>query len=232
MKILSIIIPVYNEENTVAEIVRRVQKVDISGVEKEIVLVNDGSSDGTKEIIKKLEKAHANIVALENSVNMGKGAALRKGFKTAKGDFIIIQDSDLEYNPEDFKRLIIPLLHGEVKVVYGSRMLGQSKGFKIASHYYGNKFLSFLTMLFYGQKITDMETCYKMFARDVIKDLSFKSNGFDIEPEITTKIMKKRYKIKEIPIDYQGRSFEEGKKITWKDGIAAIYTILKYRFFD
>lgn len=229
---LSIVIPVYNEEKTIAEIIKKVQAVKIPDIIKEIIIVNDYSKDRSFEIITKLSKRYKNIKYYNHKENKGKGAALRTGFLHATGDYVVIQDADLEYNPEDFKRLIIPIRNGEADVVYGSRMLGKIGGFQITSHYYGNLFLSFVTRLLYNNKITDMETCYKMIRKDVLKNLNLKSNSFDIEPEITAKIIKKGYKIIEIPINYKSRSFLEGKKIHWDDGLLALITLVKYRFLD
>ncbi|MEK6873865.1 MAG: glycosyltransferase family 2 protein [Nanoarchaeota archaeon] len=229
---LSIVIPVYNEEKTLREIVKKVQAVKIPNITKEIIIVNDYSKDNSFEIITKLAKKYKNIKYYNHKENKGKGAALRTGFSHISGDYIIIQDADLEYNPEDFKRLLIPIRNGEADVVYGSRMLGKIGGFQITSHYYGNLFLSLVTRVLYGNKITDMETCYKMMKREVIKSLKLRANSFDIEPEITAKIIKKGYKIIEIPINYKSRSFLEGKKIHWDDGFFAMITLIKYRFFD
>jgi len=230
--ILSIIVPLYNEENTISEIINKVQKVKIEGIEKEILIVNDGSKDKSKEVIKKLIKKYNNIKYFEHQKNRGKGAAIRTGIQHISGEYVVIQDGDLEYNPEDFKRLLRPLLEKKFDVVYGSRMLGNITGFKIFSHYYGNILLSLVTTLLYGKKVTDMETCYKMMKSEIIKGLNLKSNKFDIEPEITSKIIKKGYKLIEIPINYKSRSFIEGKKISWKDGLKAVYILIKYRFFD
>lgn len=229
---LSIIVPVYNEELTLNTIINKVQKVDLGNIEKEIIIVNDSSFDKTQDIINDLKLKHKNIYSFTHINNKGKGAAIRTGLKHFTGDIIIIQDGDLEYNPEDFKRLITPILERKSKVVYGSRLLGKVSGFNIPSHYYGNKLLSFITKLLYKQNITDMETCYKMMTKEVVKKLNLKSNKFDIEPEITSKIIKNNYKILEIPINYNCRSFKEGKKITWKDGFIAIYTLFKYKFFN
>ena len=231
-KTLSIIMPVYNEEKTLAQIVDKVQITKIGGVKKELIIVNDASTDASDKIIKELIKKYSNIHYYQHSVNLGKGAAVRTGFKKFTGDFVVIQDGDLEYNPEELNKLIIPLIENTADVVYGSRVLGKIKGFKISSHYYGNLFLSLVTSLLYGKKITDMETCYKMMKREVAKNIRIKSNRFDIEPEITAKIIKKGYRFKERPIEYNSRSFEEGKKITWKDGLKALFVLLKYRFTD
>ncbi|MBS3085527.1 glycosyltransferase family 2 protein [Candidatus Pacearchaeota archaeon] len=230
---LSIIMPVYNEERTLEKIVSRVQKAKISKVKKEIVIVNDASKDNTEKVIKQLKKRYKNIKSFSHAKNKGKGAAIQTALKHISGGIIVIQDGDTEYNPEDFKRLIQPILDNQVKVVYGSRMLGNRTGFVFYSYYFGNKFLTLLTRILYQQKITDMETCYKMMSREVIDKIQpLESNRFDIEPEITAKIIKNGYKILEIPINYNCRSFEQGKKIRWQDGIIAIYKLFKYRFFN
>ncbi len=228
---LSIIMPAYNEEKTIQQMIERVEKVYL-GIDKEIVIVNDFSKDNTQKIIEDLKRKYQNITSITHKTNKGKGAAIRTGLKNFTGDIMVIQDADLEYNPEDFRRMLQIILDGKTKVVYGSRMLGNITGFKIASHFYGNKFLSLITRILYGQKITDMETCYKMITKDLAKSLNLRANRFDIEPEITAKIIKKGHKIIEIPINYNARSFLEGKKIRWKDGITAIFTLFKYRFFD
>ena len=229
---LTIIIPVYNEEKTLEEIINKVQKVDLGVIKKEIIIVDDASKDNTLRIIKKLSKKYKNIKFYSHNVNKGKGAAIRTGLKYFTGNILVIQDGDLEYNPEDFKRLIKPILDKKTKVVYGSRFLGGIKGYIIPLHNLGNKILTLITQLLYFRKITDMETCYKMMSRDVINSLNLKAKRFDFEPEITAKIIKKGYKIIEIPIIYNSSSFKEGKKITWRDGIKALYILLKYRFFD
>lgn len=231
-KVLSIVIPVYNEEKTISLIVKRVQQVKIEGVTKRIIIVNDASTDNSEKIIKKLMKTYKNISLFKHEHNRGKGAAVRTGFKKASGDFVVIQDGDLEYNPQEFNLLIKPLLQGKAEVVYGSRVLGKIKGFNLPSHYYGNLFLSFVTRLLYHRRITDMETCYKMMRIEALEGLNLRSNKFDIEPEITAKLIKKGCIIKEVPIGYNSRSFEEGKKITWKDGLKALYILVKYRIFD
>ena len=227
---LSIIMPVYNEEKTIEKIVNKVEKVKIKNVKKEIIIVNDASKDRTDYILKKISKKYKNIEIFSHKINQGKGAAIRTGLKYFTGDIVIVQDGDLEYNPEDFKRLIKPILEGKTKVVYGSRLLGEERGFNVPLHYIGNRFLSLITALLYFRRITDMETCYKMMTKDVINLLKLKAKRFDFEPEITAKIIKKGYKIIELPIVYNCRSFQEGKKITWKDGIKALYYLLKYRF--
>lgn len=229
---LSILMPIYNEEKTLVQIMEKVQEADLDSIEKEIIAINDSSKDNSKNIILNLMKKYKNIRYYEHKKNKGKGAAIRTGMKYFTGDYLVIQDGDLEYNPKDFKRLLKPILEGRADVVYGSRVLGNITGFKIPSHYYGNMFLSFITRLLYGRNITDMETCYKMMKREVVLNINLKADRFDIEPEITAKIIKKKYKIIEIPINYNSRSFLEGKKISWKDGIKALFILFKYRFFD
>ncbi len=230
MKKISIIIPIYNEEKTLSQIVERVQKVRFNTLSKELIIVNDASQDNSQREIDKISKKYNNIISLNHEKNQGKGAAIRTGIKRATGEIITIQDGDLEYNPEDFKKLVKPIIQGKEKVVYGSRLMGHIYGFNIPSHYYGNKFLSLLTQTLYRKKVTDMETCYKVISKEALDTIELKSNRFEIEPEITTKLIKKGYNIHEIPIGYNCRSFKEGKKITWMDGIQAIKTLLKYRF--
>ncbi len=222
--LLSVVIPVFNEEKTILEILKKIENVPIN---KEIIIVDDFSSDNTRNILLALEKKYSIIYQEQN---FGKGAAIRAGFKRAKGDVIVIQDADLEYDPCDFFKLIQPIILGEYSCVYGSRFLNSNFKPQYFLAYVGNKFLSLLTSILYGQKVTDMETCYKMFKRDVLADFELSSNGFDIEPEITAKIILAGYKIKEIPINYKGRSFEEGKKIGWRDGVLAVFVLLKYFF--
>lgn len=219
-------IPVYNEKNTLLDIIGRVQSVPI---EKEIIIVDDFSTDGTRDIMKGIDSP--NVKIYYHPSNRGKGAAIRTAIPHATGDIVLIQDADLEYDPMDYPRLIEPILDGRADVVYGSRFLGTHRAF-LFWHYIGNKFLSFLTNLLYNTMLTDMETCYKVFRSDVIKGLSLKSDRFQIEPEITAKVFKKGYKVFEVPISYAGRDFKEGKKITWRDGIWAVLTLVKYRFVD
>jgi len=237
---ISIIVPTYNEERTIKRIIEKLQNVDL-GIEKEILIINDSSTDNTGKIIEHLKKKYKNIKSFTHKKNFGKGQAIKTGLKEFTGDIVTIQDADLEYNPEDFKKLIKPILEKKAKVVYGSRFLSQEyqklklfgkQKTPMPSHYIGNKFLSLITRILYKQKITDMETCYKMMTKDIAKSLNLKSNKFDIEPEITTKIIKNKIKILELPIEYNARTFKEGKKITWKDGFSAIYALFKYRFFD
>lgn len=231
-KILSIVIPVYNEEKTLSLIVKRVQGAKINGVDKQIIIVNDSSTDDSGKVIEALRKKYRNVLVFSHERNKGKGAAVRTGLKNATGDFIVIQDGDLEYNPNEFNLLLVPILKGKADVVYGSRVLGKIRGFNIPSHYYGNLFLSFITRILYNRKITDMETCYKMMKSESIKGIKLKSDKFDIEPEITAKLIRKGCIIKEVPITYNSRSFKEGKKITWKDGLKALYVLFKYRILD
>lgn len=226
---LTVIIPVYNEKNTILKILEKVEKVSLpDNLEKEIIIVDDFSADGTGEILKSLERKYRIIF---HDKNRGKGAALKAGFKAASGDIILVQDADLEYNPEEYPQLLEPILKSEAKVVYGSRFLKKHNP-RYKFFYFGNKFLSLLFSVFYGKWISDMETCYKVFKKEVLDNIKIKSNRFNFEPEITAKIIKAGYDIMEIPISYESRSIEEGKKIGWKDGFSAIYTIIKYRFID
>jgi glycosyltransferase involved in cell wall biosynthesis len=234
---LSIIIPVYNEEKTINRILEKIKAVDLSNlnVKREIIVVDDGSTDNTVANIEKAEKKYHNIL-IKHQRNHGKGRAVRTGLRAATGDIIIIQDADLEYDPSDYAKLIDPLLKGKSKVVYGSRFLRapvfSSKRWFFPLHYIGNILLSSITSLLYFKKITDMETGYKVFTRDSLAGLELKSDRFGIEPEITSKILKKRYKILEIPISYYPRNKKQGKKIGIIDGVEAIWCLIKYRFID
>ena len=229
---LSIIIPVYNEEKTILKVLDKVKKVKLNDITKEIILVDDFSTDGTKNILSELKDSSLKIFFHQK--NHGKGAAIRTALKHATGDIIIIQDADLEYEPEEYPKLLEPIIENETKVVYGSRLKAIRKNIKnmYKLHYIGNTVLTLMTNLLYGSMISDMETCYKVFRKEVIKDMKLKAKRFDFEPEITAKILKKGYKIKEVPINFVGRKFDEGKKITWKDGIKALYYLIKYRFVD
>lgn len=237
---LSILIPVYNEEETILKVIDEVNKVKIDNVEKEIIVVDDCSTDKTRGILKKVKDdvKHKSLKIFYHSKNMGKGSAIRTALKNSTGDIISIQDADLEYEPKNIIKLIKPILEGKSDVVYGSRFLGKNlflfgrKKTPLPSHWIGNKFLTLFTNLLYSGSITDMETGCKVFRKDVIGKISLKATRFDIEPEITAKILKKGCKIKEIPIDFNPRTFREGKKITWIDGIKAAYYLLKYRFVD
>ncbi len=226
---VSIIIPVFNEINTLKQLLDTVENTDFCLLKKEILLVDDGSTDGTRQLLKLFETKYK---VLYHAKNMGKGAAIRTALYYATGDIIIIQDADLEYNPKDYTKLIELIITDEADVVYGSRLLEKKerKNFKFLQ-LLGNKFLTELTNLLFGTNLTDMETCYKAFRADVIKNIPIQSNRFDFEPEITAKVLKLNYLLKELPISYNGRAYAEGKKISWKDGFIAIVTLIKYKLF-
>jgi glycosyltransferase involved in cell wall biosynthesis len=224
---LSIVIPVYNEKDTIDEIVRRVQNVEF---EKEIIIVDDCSNDGTRDKINRI--GGNNIKKLFHEENKGKGAALRTGFQHVTGDIVIIQDADLEYNPKEYSNLIEPILDGRADVVYGSRFLGGPHRVMFFWHYVGNKILTTLSNMMTNLNLTDMETCYKVFKANVIKDINIRSNRFGFEPEITAKLAKKKCVIYELPVSYSGRDYMEGKKIGWKDGVVALYCIARFNLFD
>ncbi len=227
MEKISILIPVYNEKKSLLELLKRVEAVDF-GLEKEIILVDDFSTDGTKELYSQISHK-----ILYHEVNQGKGAALRTGLKEATGDIIIIQDADLEYNPEDYIPLVEHIKNGESDVVYGSRFADKrNKGNFLFLSFIANKTLTLMTQILFGTKLTDMETCYKAFKAEVIKDVEIKSNRFDFEPEITAKVLKKHVRFHELPISYNARTNDEGKKIGWKDGVQAIFALIKFRLFD
>lgn len=230
MKKISILIPVFNELNTLEIILKKVEEVNFCGLEKEIILIDDYSTDGTRDILEKLKDKYK---ILYHEQNMGKGAALRTGFEHVTGDITVIQDADLEYDPADYESLIQMLLDNKADVVYGSRFLNtKPAGSIMLTHLLGNKLLTLITNVLYNTTLTDMETCYKAFKTEFIKDIKIKSNRFDFEPEITAKILKKGARLYELPISYYGREFSEGKKITWKDGIHAIMALIKFRFSD
>ncbi|MBC8247066.1 MAG: glycosyltransferase family 2 protein [Deltaproteobacteria bacterium] len=226
---ISVVIPVYNEVDTIEEIISRVKMV---AIEKEIILVDDFSTDGTRELLAGIIKGTENITVLFHKRNKGKGAALRTAFELVTGDIIVIQDADLEYDPNDYPMLLGPIFDGRADVVYGSRFLGGPHRVLFFWHYAGNKFLTLLSNVLTNLNLTDMETCYKVFKRQVLEDINLKSNRFGFEPEFTVKISKKRLRIYEVPISYSGRTYSQGKKITWKDGVAALFLIFWYRFFD
>jgi len=226
---LTIIVPVYNERNTIKEILRRVRAVDLGEIAKEIIVVDDASTDGSADILKMEEDS--TIKVLHHPKNMGKGAAVRTGLEHMTGDFMVIQDADLEYDPEDYRALLAPMLKKKAEVVYGSRFTGEHRDM-LFWHMLGNKLLSLATNILYNTTISDMETCYKMFWRGALEGITIKSNGFNFEPEITAKILKKRIRVYEVPISYAGREYKEGKKITWKDGFLAFWTLIKYRFVN
>jgi glycosyltransferase involved in cell wall biosynthesis len=226
---LSVIIPVYNERKTLLELIERVRNAELKDVEKEIIIVDDFSTDGTRDILRKLNDPKIRIFYHDN--NYGKGMAIRTAIKNITGDIVIIQDADLEYDPNDYLRLLDPILRGKAKVVYGNRFHRKHKA-RYITYYLGNILLSFITYFIYGKKVKDMETCYKVMRSNVIKNIKLRAKRFDFEPEITAKLIKRGYKIVEVPISYQCRAFKEGKKISWKDGVKAIYCLIKYRFVD
>jgi len=226
---ISVVIPVYNEIDTIEEILARVDKVVIK---KEIIVIDDLSIDGTRERLKKIAADKENVKVIYHNRNKGKGAALRTGFESVTGDIVIIQDADLEYDPNEYPTLLEPILDGRADVVYGSRFIGGPHRVLFFWHYVGNKLLTLISNALTNLNLTDMETCYKVFKRQILKDINLKSNRFGFEPEFTAKVSKKRLRIYEVPISYSGRTYSEGKKITWKDGIVALCLIFWYRFFD
>jgi len=226
---LSVIIPVYNEKNTVNKIIQQVLDVELE-MEKEIILIDDGSTDGTRDILENLE--YPNVKVKLHEKNQGKGAALQTGFSLATGDFIIIQDADLEYDPREYPMLLAPLLDGRADVVYGSRFLGGPHRVLFFWHSIGNKMLTTFTNILSNLNLTDMETGYKVFRKEILDKITLKSKRFGIEPEITLKLARQKCRIYEVPISYAGRDYTEGKKIGWKDGVAAIFHLIRFKFFD
>lgn len=227
---VSIIVPVFNEINTLDKILEKIESANFCGLQKEIILIDDMSTDGTREHIKTLENKYK---IFYHEKNQGKGAAIRTGMFHMTGDIMVIQDADLEYDPVDYEDLIKLIIDNKADVVYGSRLTGAkpSRSFMF-THLLGNKLLTLTTNILYGATLTDMETCYKAFRTSILKDIEIKSDRFDFEPEITAKILKKKARLYELPISYYGREYTEGKKITWKDGIHAIIALLKFRFMD
>ena len=225
--LLSVVMPCYNERNTIEEIIRRVFAVPIR---TELIVVDDGSTDGTRDILAELARELKFTLILQPQ-NAGKGAALRRGFQDVTGDLVVIQDADLEYSPEEFPELIELICEGRADVVYGSRFLGRHRVFMF-THYLGNRIVTLLTNVLYNTMLTDMETCYKVMRTEVLRSFTLESNGFGIEPEMTAKIFKRGYRVYEVPITYDGRGYDEGKKITWHDGIVALWVLLKYRFTE
>jgi glycosyltransferase involved in cell wall biosynthesis len=244
---VSVVIPAYNERAFIEEVLLRVQA---SPVEKEILVIDDWSTDGTRQLLEDFDKAQSagkreaivqngkarlpleNIRFLFQSQNGGKGAALRRGFEAATGDVVLVQDADLEYDPKDYVKLLEPIIDGRADVVYGSRFSGGPQRVHYFWHYAGNKFLTLLSDVFTNLKLTDMETCYKVFRREVLQGIKLKSNRFGFEPEITAKIAKGNWRIYEVSISYSGRTYAEGKKITWRDGVATLWYIIRFNLFD
>jgi glycosyltransferase involved in cell wall biosynthesis len=232
--LLSVVIPVYNERDTLVEIVRRVLAAPVD-IDRELILVDDCSTDGTLELYPRLEQEFpdANIRVFKHPVNQGKGAALRAGYREATGDIVLVQDADLEYNPQDYPKLLKPVLDGRADVVYGSRFVGGDEHRVLYFwHYVGNRFLTLLSNMFTDLNLTDMETCYKVFKAEVIKGITIRSDRFGVEPEVTAKVARGKWRVYEVGISYSGRSYEEGKKITWRDGLRAVFAIVRFAFGD
>lgn len=225
---LSVIMPVYNEKDTVLEIVRRVRAIDLVD---EVIIVDDGSKDGTREVLKELSDL-PDVRVVEHAHNQGKGAAVVTGMQTARGDLMVVQDADLEYDPRDYAKLVQPLLEGRCDVVFGSRFshakVKNANWLNLAA----NKFLTFMTNVLYGSRLTDMETCYKVFRREVVADMHIRARRFEFEPEFTAKVLKRKFRLIEVPISFDPRGYSEGKKITAWDGVVALWTLIKYRFVD
>jgi glycosyltransferase involved in cell wall biosynthesis len=223
--LLSVVMPAFNEKATIEEIVTRVLAIPLR---VQLIVVDDGSTDGTRDILMRLRDAHGFTLVLQPR-NQGKGAALRRGFQDVRGELVVIQDADLEYSPEELPRLVELISSGRADVVYGSRFLGTHRVF-LFTHYLGNCALTWMTNVLYNTMLTDMETCYKVMRTEVLRSMTLQSDGFGIEPELTAKIFKRGYRVYEVPISYDGRGYDEGKKIGWRDGVVAVWTLLKYRF--
>jgi glycosyltransferase involved in cell wall biosynthesis len=222
-----VIVPTFNHGPYVAAAIQSI--LSQTSVNLELIVVDDGSSDGTRQVLAQLRDSTVRVVTLDE--NRGKGVAVRKGFEHATGDYVLIQDADLEYDPDDWPRLLQPVLRGRARVVYGSRFTGERRNM-LFFHWVGNRFLSLVTNVLYNTTLSDMETCYKLIDKRLIDGLTLRAQRFEIEPEITAKLLKRRVRIYEVPISYTGREYEEGKKITWRDGFAALWTLVRYRFRD
>ena len=223
---LTVLIPVYNERSTVAEIIRRIRAVEIP-LTLQVIVVDDGSSDGSDKVLQALEDSTVRVI--RHTHNQGKGAAIRTGMEAMTGDLLLIQDADLEYDPDDWPRLLEPILKGKARVVYGSRFTGERKNM-LPLHWFGNRMLSLVTNILYSSTLSDMETCYKLFDAEVLKGITLVSDRFEFEPEITAKVMRRGFRIYEVPISYAGREANEGKKITWRDGFGAMAALIRFRF--
>jgi len=225
--LLSVVMPVFNERSTIDEIIRRTLAVP---VRMQLIVVDDCSTDGTRDLLTPLQRELGFTLVLQPH-NAGKGSALRRGFQEVRGDLVVIQDADLEYSPEEFPDLIELICQGRADVVYGSRFLGKHRVFMF-THYMGNRLLTMATNILYNTMLTDMETCYKVMRTDVLRSMTLEANGFGIEPEMTAKIFKRSYRVYEVPITYDGRGYDEGKKIGWRDGFVALWVLLKFRFTE
>ena len=223
---LTVIMPVFNERSTVAEVIRRMRAVELPFT-LQVIVVDDGSSDGSDKVLRAIEDSTIRVIRHER--NQGKGAAIRSGLAEARGDLLLIQDADLEYDPQDWPKLLKPILNGKARVVYGSRFTGERKNM-LPLHWFGNRLLSLVTNVLYSSTLSDMETCYKLFDAQVLEGITIVSNRFDFEPEITAKVLRRGHRIYEVPISYAGREPDEGKKITWRDGFSALKALIKFRF--